>query len=142
MAVGNSEVDVENLKGAIALGQQVLKSLELANGGAVVAILTFYGNLAKTSQPAAIDRAWIGRALIVFAVGLALALGAAACAYLGQVTVATAEPDGPLSLAERNAYIAPKHRLSNRLLKAAVVVALASLLAFVLGAAFSAVAFA
>lgn len=92
MAVDPSEVGVQNLRGAIELGQQVLKSLELANGGAVIAILTFYGNAVKGGSEAAIDPVWLTRALGAFATGLVIAILAAAFAYLSQLIAATGEP--------------------------------------------------
>ena len=130
MAVGSTDVDIQNLKGAIKLGQQTLKSLEFANGGAVVAILSFYGNVASRSGYVPIDRAEISRALVVFASGLAVALVAAVLAYLGQLFVATSEPNSPTDSPD---FRSRRLRHSNQLLTAAIICALLSTGLFVTG---------
>jgi hypothetical protein len=81
---------VENLKGAITLAVAALQSLAIVNGGAVISILTFYGNVAAKS-PAAfhIDRIDIKAALISFALGVAFDLFAFGFAYLSQLESAT-----------------------------------------------------
>lgn len=128
MAADSSPIGVQNLKSAIELGQQILKSLELVNGGAVVAILTFYGNVVKDGSKVPIDPLWLAAALKTFAWGLAVALGAAACAYLGQLAVATNQPDDWITDdAKRRAYTERANKLSIGLLAAAVAAALISL---------------
>ncbi|MFI4949601.1 MAG: hypothetical protein ACHP7A_01015 [Caulobacterales bacterium] len=92
MAVPDNAVGVENLKGAIDLGKQVLKSLELVNGGAVIAILTFYGNVVKDGSRVPIDPSMLSSGLRWFAGGLVLAVAASCFAYLGQLTEATSAP--------------------------------------------------
>jgi hypothetical protein len=89
MAVDNSAVGVQNLKGAIELGQQTLKSLELVNGGAVIAILSFYGNVVKDGSTAPIDPTALTHGLASFATGLGAAVLAAIFAYLSQLGDAT-----------------------------------------------------
>lgn len=85
-----SDWQTENLKGAINLGAQTIKSLELVNGGAVLALLTFYGNVA-VGAPAAvdIDRSWLTPALLNFASGVVWAVLCSILAYLSQLFSAT-----------------------------------------------------
>jgi hypothetical protein len=134
MAVENTPVGVANLTGAIDLGKQVLKSLELANGGAVIAILTFYGNVVKDGARTPIDPSLLALGLYWFAAGLALAITAASLAYLGQFIEATATPavTGVNLQAEAQAEAA-QARFGVTLRWLAIVAALLSLAAFVTG---------
>jgi hypothetical protein len=141
VAVGSSEVDIENLKGAIQLGQQTLKSLELANGGAVVAILTFYGNVLKEGGAMALDRPSLTKALVVFAGGLFSALLAAIMGYVGQVTVATSTPDASQSPQQQLRHRAVSLLISDWSLRLAVLAVLASASLFVYGTISAAAAF-
>ena len=45
------EWQLENLRGAIRLAGQTIKSLEIINGGGAVGILTFYGNVLSKGSP-------------------------------------------------------------------------------------------
>ena len=141
VGVGNSQVDLENLKAAFAFGQQALKSCELANGGAVLAILTFYGNVVKDGAKVPISLEWIRAALITFAIGLAITLIANLCAYLGQVFVATGKPDAwtPSESAER--FTQNRVRASDRLIAAAVIMGALGVLLFAGGVVLAATAF-
>ena len=82
------DLAVENLKGAIQLGAQTLKSLELINGGAAVGILTFYGNVLSRPVDARIDRIAISHALMCFGIGVAAAAIASGIGYLSQLRLA------------------------------------------------------
>jgi hypothetical protein len=85
-----SDLQTENLRGAISLGADAIKSLILVNGGAVLALLTFYGNvIARSPIPVALDKSWLAPALCNFASGVAWAIGASICAYLSQLITAT-----------------------------------------------------
>ncbi len=76
---------VENLKGAITLAAQTIKSLEIVNGGAAIAILTFYGNLVSSSDTdVPIDKPSIVVALTVFGGGVLFATLCSIFAYLSQ----------------------------------------------------------
>jgi len=85
-----SEWQNENLKGAISLGLQTIRSLELVNGGAVLALLTFYGNVATNSSATIkIDVTWLNPALLNFASGVVWAVSCSILAYLAQLYTAT-----------------------------------------------------
>lgn len=85
-----SEWQTENLRGAINIGAQTIKSLELINGGAVIAVLTFYGNVLSSSPGEIdIDRSWLTPALLNFASGVAWAVLCSILAYLSQLFSAT-----------------------------------------------------
>jgi hypothetical protein len=138
MAVDPSKVGIVNLKGAIDLGQQTLRSLGFANGGAVVAILTFYGNVVKDGAKVPIDVRWVTAALETFAWGLGLAVAAACAAYVGQIFVATNQPDDWITDAEkRSAYTTIANKRSAWALRFAVALALASLILFGRGTMFA-----
>ena len=66
----------------IQFGLQAIRCLMAANGGAVVALLTFLGN----AENEAVDSGQIAPALTGYAVGLALAILTAFCSYLAQFT--------------------------------------------------------
>ena len=138
MAVNGDPVSIENLKGALSLGAQTVKSLEIINGGAVLAILTFYGNAVKDGAKVPFDRACLSLSLVIFAVGLAFAVAAACCGYVGQVTVATNEPDTPMDEKGRRAHLARQLQTSKRTIRVALVLALGSLVMFVAGTIFAA----
>jgi hypothetical protein len=117
--------NLENLKGAIALGGQAVKSLELVNGGAAIGLLTFYGNAAAKNPQTSIDVWWLKLALVSFAMGVALAVLTSILAYISQLISATENP----SDAEVN------WRLG------ALTAGISSAITFVLGVIFVAVAF-
>lgn len=78
----------ENLKGAIQLAAQTIKSLELANGGAAIALLTFYGNSISRGSAIRLSTAYLRVGLICFAAGLFLAVVCAIFAYFSQLGTA------------------------------------------------------
>jgi hypothetical protein len=119
------ERDMTNLKGAFEFGAQALKSIELLNGGAVLALLTFYGSILKDAKPAHLDKKALTLALMSYAVGLCLGLFAALLAYFSQLQSATAR-NGGSEVAWR---------------VAAVVLAILAALAFPLGTWFAVQAF-
>lgn len=95
-----SEWQTENLKGAIQLGGQTVKSLELVNGAAAIAVLTFYGNLISkgasssncekaTATVAGLDSAALKCALTSFALGVASAVLCSILGYVSQLVAAT-----------------------------------------------------
>jgi hypothetical protein len=107
--------------------------LELVNGGAVVAILTFYGNIVKDGADVPIGAPEIAQALGYFAGGLGAALVASVCAYLAQLFVATCEPDKSISKEVDDAYRTRRTDLSNRMILAALLAAAVSLILFGVG---------
>ena len=116
---------IENLRGAIDLGKQALKSLELLNGGAVVALLTFYGNvLSRSNAPVPFDKAEVAKGLLCFGMGLGCALLATIFAYVSQLVAATTQS-----------------RCELHIRVGAVVFGFASAAAFVLGSLYSASSF-
>jgi hypothetical protein len=136
MAVATDSVSIENLKGAIALGSQTLKSLEIINGGAVLAILTFYGSAVKDNGKVPFDKWELSQSLVIFAIGLTLAVAASCAAYIGQRIAATSQPDTVMDETARLGYVSTWTTVSTRTLLGAVVLALLSLLSFVVGTAF------
>ena len=93
-AARQHEREMTNLRGAFEFGAQALKSIELLNGGAVLALLTFYGSILKDAKPAHFDKTDLTRALMSYAVGLCLGLFAALLAYFSQLQSATARNGG------------------------------------------------
>lgn len=91
MAVSNNPVSIENLKGAIDLAKEFLRALHLANGGAVIGLLTFYGNIAAQGKASTIAVDRLALALNLFAWGLTAGLVTSALGYLSQLIVATCE---------------------------------------------------
>ncbi len=116
---------IENLRGAIDLGKQALKALELLNGGGAVAILTFYGNvLSRSNAPIPFDKDEVARGLLSFGIGLGCALLATIFGYISQLIAATTN-----SRSEVWVRIA------------AIMFALASAVVFVVGTLYSASSF-
>jgi hypothetical protein len=67
--------EIENLRGAISLGENTIKLLVLVNGGAVIAVLTFYGNvLTRNPEPIAFNKGALTTALLSYGVGVFLAV--------------------------------------------------------------------
>ncbi|MBP2277107.1 MULTISPECIES: hypothetical protein [Sphingomonas] len=89
MSVNNDPVSIENLKGAIDLAKEAIRALHLANGGAVVGLLTFYGNIAAQGKFARISVNGIALSLEFFAFGLVFGIATSMLAYLSQIMVAT-----------------------------------------------------
>jgi hypothetical protein len=68
-----------------------LRALHLANGGAVIGLLTFYGNIAAQGKASTIAVDRLALALNLFAWGLTAGLVTSALGYLSQLIVATCE---------------------------------------------------
>lgn len=76
---------IERLKFQVAFADGALKSLMLANGGALIALFTFIGNLAgKTSAPITFNMGLLWLSFTAFALGLAGTLVASLCAFMSQ----------------------------------------------------------
>jgi hypothetical protein len=88
------ELQIENLKGAISLGIETLKSITLLNGGAAVAVLTFYGNALKDAAHAPVDKLFLRLTLASFAAGTFFSVIAFVMAYLSQLFSGTAAAPG------------------------------------------------
>lgn len=102
-----SDLQNENLRGAISLGADAIKSLILVNGGAVLALLTFYGNvLARFPNQGAIDKSWLAPALCNFASGVAWAVASSILAYVSQLITATMHERVRTEIAMRGVAIA------------------------------------
>lgn len=83
------EWKLENLKGAILLASQTIKSLEIINGGGAIAVLSFYGHaLTSTSSTAAFNKCALIVALVAFALGVGSAVFCSIAAYISQRLVA------------------------------------------------------
>jgi hypothetical protein len=116
---------IENLRGTIDLAKQSLKSLELLNGGAAIALLTFYGNvLSRSNATIPFDKAEVARGLLSFGIGLGCGLLATILAYVSQLIAATTQ-----SKSEVHVRIG------------AILFGLASAVAFILGTLYSASSF-
>jgi len=75
----------ERVKIQASIADRALQSLMLANGGAMVALFTFAGNLAKTATPSVhFDGGHLKLAFGFFVAGLALALFAHMFAFASQ----------------------------------------------------------
>ena len=88
------ELRIENLKGTIDLAKEGLRALHLANGGAVVALMTFYGNIAAKGSASTIAVDQLACALNRFAWGLIAGLVTSAIGYLSQLEAATKRDGG------------------------------------------------
>jgi hypothetical protein len=84
-----------NLTAAFDFARDALKSLILVNGGAVIALLTFYGSiLGKDSHALPVGaRCFAFCGLIGFSIGLLMAILASLFAYLTQLTWGKAVED-------------------------------------------------
>ena len=78
------------LTAVVGFATTAIRSLFLLNGGAVIAILAFYGDVLAGggSLPAGLRPAGLVAALAFFVAGLVAAFGCAASAYLGQMAFA------------------------------------------------------
>jgi len=78
------------LTAVVGFATTAIRSLFLLNGGAVIAILAFYGDVLAGggSLPAGLRPAGLVAALAFFVAGLVAAFGCAAAAYLGQMAFA------------------------------------------------------
>ena len=109
----------ETYKGLIQLGQNAIRMLALTNGGALVALLALSGDL---GEQYVIRIAW---AAACFVAGLALIMLASIVAYVMQLSLYNE------TVGRTSKYKALRHR---PLLAAAVLLALGSIVAFVVGA--------
>ena len=103
-----------NLAAAFDFARDTLNSLVFINGGAVVALLAFYGGQS--------GRAFTGMAfggLLAFTLGVTAAVSSSLSAYFAQLNFGWKEPD------------LPRGRMA---LRAAILLAVLSLFLFVLGA--------
>lgn len=88
-----SSWEVENLKGAITLAVEGMRSLILVNGGAAIGILTFYGNVLSKNPQAILLNQWaLQVSLASFGFGVLAALLCSLCAYIAQRIAATGGP--------------------------------------------------
>lgn len=75
----------ERVKAQLTIADAAMKALMLANGGAMIALFTFIGNLVAKSSPALAfntDRLWV--AFSCFVVGLTAVLLCYVCAFVSQ----------------------------------------------------------
>lgn len=72
------------------VGMQAMKSLFIAHGGAVIALLTFIGN--DKTNGSSYDAPLMARALATFGVGAAAALMVTVFAYVAQALIAEVPP--------------------------------------------------
>lgn len=83
------EWKLENLKGAIQLAAQTIKSLEIANGGGAIGVLTFYGNALVGRNLAVGCKGYLLGSLVAFGGGIFFAVMTSLLAYVAQRIVAT-----------------------------------------------------
>jgi hypothetical protein len=113
----------ETFKGLTTLFVEALKILSLVNGGAVVAILTFCGNLAAKGQPPLLQH--LKPAILFYCTGLTAAMAAFIIAYCNQLRLYNEER----SRHEGKTFI-PFHII---LVVAGILLTFCALLAFVFG---------
>jgi hypothetical protein len=82
----------ENLKGAIQLAGQTIKSLEIVNGAGAISLLAFYGNVITQNYDSNLDGQALKWALYYFGLGVGSAVSCSILAYLSQRVVATSTP--------------------------------------------------
>jgi len=116
-----ADLVLENFKSVIVSGQAALKSMFLINGGAAVAILALIGHL-STSEISAAKVGKFAIPLSCFALGLVFTTTAAGFTYLAQ-----------RAYSKRG----KGRRHGNRLNAIIVLLSIASLLAFMVGCAFT-----
>lgn len=76
---------VERVKIQASIADRAMQSLMIANGGAMVALFTFAGNVAKVgTSPVHLDAVGLKRAFAAFVVGLAATLLAHLFAFVSQ----------------------------------------------------------
>jgi hypothetical protein len=75
----NSQEGLERLKYQVEYSQSALRNLQLVNGGAIIALLTFIGNVEE-----GIDRISILWSFIWFSIGLVSSLASYLGAYISQ----------------------------------------------------------
>lgn len=84
----------EHMRAAFAFGAQTIKSLEIVNGGAAIAILTFYGNVLSRSNSAfEFNRAALTASLLFFGLGVLSAVLCSVFAYISQLQTARLDPE-------------------------------------------------
>lgn len=116
---------LESSKAVIQFALVAIRSLILVNGAAVVAVLTFLGNLwTKDSATARAAAQGIGTAITSFVVGVGLGVFTAMLAYISQAAISELAQTKPGT----DPYIGTGFRM------AAIVTALGSLVAFAWGA--------
>jgi hypothetical protein len=123
--ISGREDDRILVRAVIEFSSMTIRSLILVNGGAAIGILTFLGNLWNKDAPIAKASAIaIGPGLAGFIVGLSCALLTSGFAYLTQVAFSELSREG------NN----PARKWGNRLRVVAIIMALCSLVSFLLGA--------
>lgn len=107
----------ETYKGRVTLSVEVIRLLIAINGGAAVAVLTFWGNAPNAATMA------LKSALLTFGVGVALGALTAVIGYIGQSRLY----EERLAELEKKPY----RRTHHYYIGVAVVVALASIVTFI-----------
>lgn len=116
----NDEHAIETYKSLISISVEGLKTLQLINGGAVVALLAYLGQVSNRAQLAG----RVGCPLILFVLGLTAGTAAFVTSYETQLTLYNED-------VRPNEY---KGSRSNRWLRITFGLAVLSLLAFAVGA--------
>lgn len=125
----DDEYALESHRSTITIAIEAVRALLLANGGAVVAILTFLGDV--SDKPESVAPARVASALVLFSFGLAGAIAALILGYFAQANFThgkISEDEKPVTAAEKRAK-----RLGVPLLTLAVIATIFSLSRFVLG---------
>lgn len=79
----NEEHALETYKSLIGFGTEALRAMQLLNGGAIVALLAYLGQV----KPEAVIAKSIGFPLIFFIIGLSISTFAYLLAYLTQFSL-------------------------------------------------------
>lgn len=94
----NEEQAIETFKSLITISTEAFKALQWLNGGAVVALLAYFGQV--SSDPSIVARAYVPMAL--FVAGLVVSTAAFVTAYLTQLALHNENINNPT-------YRGPKH---------------------------------
>lgn len=131
----NSAEAMERLKYQVEFAQSALRNLHLVNGGAIIALLTFVGNVVD-----GIDKSSIFWSFVWFSIGLSLSLLAYLGAYFSQsffMNVAFAQAWEAQHRAEGSVATFPYQKdfdRGNVALAVGIGFALASMVCFIVGA--------
>ena len=131
----HSDEALERLRYQVEYSQSALKNLQLVNGGGIIALLTFVGNV-----PDALDKNSLFWAFVWFSLGLASALVSYLGAYFSQSEFMNAcfnqawEAQHKAQGSELKFEYEPHIRKGNKALWLAIILAITSMIGFVTGA--------
>ncbi len=87
------EGQLVSFQGVISFATLSIKSLLLFNGGAILALLTFYGNVLTHPDSTLIDASMLGQSVKSFVIGVIAGLVCSMSAYITQATYLEVEDE-------------------------------------------------